>query len=98
MMASMSAEDMDALRARIDELDRRLVELLNQRAEASLSIGRLKAGESGRVYVPDREIIVYTNILSANTGPLSDAALKNIYDAIIGESRKLQNPEGASEA
>ena len=82
---------LDALRVRIDELDRRLVELLNERAAASLEIGRLKAGESGRVYVPEREVMVYSNILSANRGPLPDSSLKAIYDKIIEESRLLQS-------
>lgn len=88
---------MDALRVRIDEVDRQLVELLNERAEASLEIGRLKAGGSGSVYVPEREVMVYSNILSANRGPLSDAALKGIYDAIMEESRALQAALAARE-
>ncbi len=90
-----TAEEMAMLRARIDEIDRRLVELLNERAEASLRIGRLKAAESGTVYVPDREVMVYSNILSANRGPLSDSALKGIYDQIIEESRALQSARAA---
>lgn len=87
-----SAPNLEALRARIDEIDRRIVELLNERARASLTIGGLKASGAGAgaVYVPDREIIVYSNILSVNTGPLSDAALKAVYDQIIEESRRLQ--------
>ena len=85
------ARNIESLRARIDEIDHQIVQLLNERARASLEIGRLKAQESGRVYVPDREIIVYSNILSVNTGPLSDAALKHIYDQIIEESRSLQS-------
>ena len=84
-------ESMDALRARIDEVDRQLVRLLNERAQASLDIGRLKAGRSSRVYVPEREVVVYSNILSANAGPLSDSALKAIYDVIMEESRRLQS-------
>ena len=82
---------MDALRARIDEIDRQLVELLNERAALAQRIGRLKAEGSGRVYVPEREVMVYSNILSYNRGPLSDTALKDIYDRIMEESRNLQS-------
>lgn len=81
---------MEAIRVRIDEIDRQLVQLLNERAAASLRIGKLKAGDSGRVYVPEREVMVYSNILSANGGPLPDSSLKAIYDQIIEESRRLQ--------
>jgi chorismate mutase-like protein len=82
------AGELEGLRARIDEIDRGLVELLNERARVAQRIGRLKSG--GKVYAPDREVVVYSNILSANRGPLPDAALKAIYDAIIEESRGLQ--------
>lgn len=85
------AREMDVLRGRIDEIDRQLVELLNERAAAALRIGKLKAGDSGRVYVPEREIMVYSNILSANRGPLPDSSLKAIYDQIMEESRNLQS-------
>jgi chorismate mutase/prephenate dehydratase len=86
-----SASVLDTLRTHIDEIDRRLVELLNERARASLEIGLLKAEDSGRVYVPEREVMVYSNILSANRGPLPDSSLKSIYDQIIAESRSLQH-------
>ncbi|MDQ3328150.1 MAG: chorismate mutase [Chloroflexota bacterium] len=88
---------LDALRTRIDEIDRRLVDLLNERARASLEIGVLKSEDDGRVYVPEREVIVYSNILSANGGPLPDSSLKSIYDRIIAESRDLQHARTSGE-
>ncbi len=90
-MEAGDGANIESLRARIDEIDRQVVDLLNERASLSLNIGKLKAAQSDRVYVPDREIIVYSNILSANRGPLPDSALKNIYDQIIEESRSLQS-------
>ena len=42
-------------RKKIDELDRRLVELLSQRAQAAQEIGRLKRNTSLPVYEPERE-------------------------------------------
>jgi chorismate mutase/prephenate dehydratase len=87
-------ERMEDLRRRIDEIDRQLVRLLNERTAAALEIGQIKAsaeGGPGRVYVPEREVMVYSNILSANQGPLPDSSLKAIYDQIIEESRRLQS-------
>ena len=46
-------------RNKIDELDRKLVELLNQRAEAAHEIGRLKRDGSLPIYEPDRERMVF---------------------------------------
>ncbi len=86
-----AGNEIEQLRQEIDEIDKALVELLNKRASLSLRIGELKRNDSqSAVYVPDREIVVYSNIISANRGPLSDSALKSIYDVIIEESRRLQ--------
>ncbi len=82
---------LDDQRMRIDEIDRRLVDLLNERAQVSLEIGLLKSEDCGSVYVPEREVMVYSNILNVNGGPLSDGSLRSIYDQIIMESRKLQH-------
>lgn len=84
-------DDLPRLRERIDEIDSEIVRLLNERASVSLRVGKLKAGANNRVYVPDREVVVYSNIFSLNTGPLSDTAIKNIYDQILLESRNLQS-------
>src|SRR5512146_258712 len=58
------------LRIRIDDLDRQLVELLNERARAAQSIGRLKRHTSMPIYEPDRERTVFENIARHNRGPL----------------------------
>ena len=42
-------------RKKIDELDRKLVELLNQRARAAIEIGRLKRNTDLPIYEPERE-------------------------------------------
>ena len=57
-------------RKKIDEIDRKLVEMLNQRAEAAQEIGRLKRGSDLPIYEPDRERIVLDQVQGANQGPL----------------------------
>ena len=88
---------LEELRIRIDELDRRLVELLSERACAALMIGRMKAATSLPVYEPDRERVVYANVRAANKGPLPDIELTHIYERIIDVMRALQRNELASE-
>ena len=46
---------LDELRDRIDELDHKLVELLNERARVVVDIGKLKSKTGGQIYAPDRE-------------------------------------------
>ena len=49
-------------RIKIDELDRRLVELLNERAQAAHEIGKLKRNTSMPIYEPEREKRIFENV------------------------------------
>lgn len=80
-------------RTKIDELDRRLVELLNQRARCAQEIGRLKRGTNQPVYEPEREKVIHENIHRANAGPLTDRDLTTIYERLIDVMRKIQKEE-----
>ncbi|MFZ1087280.1 MAG: chorismate mutase [Terracidiphilus sp.] len=88
---------LEELRDQIDELDRRLVELLSERARAAKMVGHLKAATSLPVYEPAREKMVYANVRAANKGPLPDIELTHIYERIIDVMRALQRDELASE-
>ncbi len=77
-------------RERIDELDRRLVNLLNERSRIVEEIGRIK-GECGmRIYEPRREEEVLRNIEEHNGGPMGHDAARRIFERIIDEMRTLQ--------
>lgn len=80
-------------RKHIDEMDRRLVELLNQRAAAAKEIGKLKRQTDLPVYEPTREREIFENIQKANTGPLPDRDLVQLYERIIDVMRKLQQEQ-----
>ena len=80
-------------RKKIDELDCRLVELLNQRASAAQEIGKLKRNTSMPIYEPDREKIIFENVRKANRGPLPDSELRGVYERIIDVMRNLQKNE-----
>lgn len=87
--------DIAAWRRKIDEIDRKLVELLNQRARAAHEIGRLKHGLHLPVYEPDREQTVFQNVGKANAGPLPAGDLERIYERILDIMRKIQKEEDA---
>jgi len=84
----------DELRQRIDELDERLVELLNRRAGAALAIGHLKQRLGLEIYQPDRERQVLANVRRANAGPLDDSAVTRLFERIIDEARRLEREAG----
>jgi chorismate mutase len=85
--------DIEDWRNKIDELDRRLVALLSERARAAVEIGRLKRNTNLPVYEPDRERIVLTNVQDANAGPLPGRDLIRIYERIMDVMRNIQKEE-----
>ena len=84
-------------RQKIDEIDRKLVELLCQRAQAVHAIGKLKHSAGMPVYEPDREKIIFENIAKLNHGPLSQIQLRQVYERLIDVMRQLQKDEMAPE-
>ena len=85
--------DIEDWRKKIDELDRKLVSLLSERARAAVEIGRLKRDTNLPVYEPDRERIVFANVHEANQGPLPGRDLVRIYERIIDVMRNIQKEE-----
>ena len=77
-------------RRQIDEIDRKLVELLNQRSRCALEIGKLKQSANLPLYQPDREQEVLQNAEAANSGPLTDAAIRRLFERIIDEARSIE--------
>jgi len=83
---------LDELRRRIDELDRKIVKLINDRARVVSEIGRLKASASQDVYNATREQAVYDNVLGANKGPLCEEAVRAIYREIMSGCIRVEKP------
>ena len=86
-------------RRRIDEIDKKLVELLNQRSQCALEIGKLKQEHNIPLYQPERENEVLANAERNNPGPLTDAAVRRLFERIIDEARAAErdamHPDGA---
>ena len=78
------------LRRRIDELDRQLVKLLNERSQCALEIGKIKQEKNLPLYQPDREKEVLENAEHNNQGPLTDAAIRRLFERIIDEARAAE--------
>jgi chorismate mutase len=85
--------DISDWRKKIDELDYKLVELLNQRASAAIGIGRLKRNTDLPIYEPEREREVIANVQKINGGPLGGRDLAQIYERIMDVMRSIQKHE-----
>ncbi len=83
-------EDIAPWRDRIDALDRAIIQLLNERAICANAIGHIKKKVGLPVYVPSREQDVLRNVTAANKGPLSDEAVKRLFERVIDETRSLE--------
>ncbi len=92
----MAEQDaLQPLRAKIDELDHRIVELLNARARIVVDIGKVKHKSGAPIYAPDREKIVLERIRKANQevgGPLPNSCLEAIYRELMSGSFALERP------
>jgi len=80
-------------RKKIDEIDQKLVAILNERAQAAQEIGRLKRETNLPIYEPDRERIVLTHVQKQNRGPLHHRHLLQIYERIMDFMRNIQKDE-----
>jgi len=85
--------DIAVWRQKIDAIDRRLVELLGQRAQTVHQIGKLKAHAGLPAYEPEREKTVFDNARKANQGPLSDRELLRIFERIVDVMRQSEIEE-----
>ena len=88
----MSKMSIQKLRKAIDELDERLIELLNKRTKYAIDIGGFKKKLGKAVFMPAREQKVYDNVRKFNKGPLKGDMLMAIYREIMSSTIMLQQP------
>jgi chorismate mutase len=82
--------DLDGWRKLIDEIDQKLVKLLNERSRCAVEIGHLKKKLDLPAWQPEREAEILRNVVKANGGPLDDAAIRRLFERIIDEARSLE--------
>lgn len=82
------------LREKIDNIDKAILSLLNQRALCALEVAKTKLaqGESGTFYRPDREAMVLRRIQELNTGPLSNNTVTRFFREIMSACLALEKP------
>jgi chorismate mutase/prephenate dehydratase len=80
------------IRDQIDELDKRIVELLNERAALGRAAGQAKRTAGRRaIKDPEREREVLLRVAMSNAGPLSQADLLSVYRRIVAVTRGLES-------
>tara|TARA_B100002019_G_scaffold273946_1_gene270451 strand:- start:288 stop:1352 length:1065 start_codon:yes stop_codon:yes gene_type:complete len=81
---------LDKLRHQIDNLDEKIVRLLNERIKIVQKIGKTKKNSGDEIYVPARERAVFEKITKLNDGPLPDESAHAIYREIMSAALALE--------
>ena len=95
MVEIMKIEDW---RRKMDEIDRKLVELLNERSQCAIEIGKIKKATQMRVYDPDREREVLENVRRQNSGPLDHESVTRLFERVIDECRRIERLMSAGDS
>ena len=82
--------DISDWRARIDTVDQILVDLVNRRLEFAIEIGRIKRNSGQQIRDATREKELIDRLQRYNNGPMSDAAISDLFTRIIAEARILE--------
>ncbi|KAF0094384.1 MAG: chorismate mutase / prephenate dehydratase [Puniceicoccaceae bacterium 5H] len=84
--------DLEDLRRQIDDIDREIVERLDERVRLASEIGHIKNQSGAPIYVPSRQEEVFRRVAGHNRGHLTDDAIRAIYSEIISAAIALEKP------
>ena len=82
--------DIAELRQAIDEIDEKILDLINQRLSLANQIGEFKKQGDIQIRDSEREKEILNRLLGKNNGPIGSDGLRNIFKAIITEGRHVQ--------
>jgi chorismate mutase len=84
---------MQHLRQQVDQIDLKMLHLLQQRTKLSGQIGKMKRRRGAGIYVPEREHALLTRLLRLNRGKFPATALVAVYREILSASRAAQGQD-----
>ncbi len=85
-------QTLDELEVAIDAMDTSVVDLINERANLVVEVGKLKQKTDVPIYAPHREHAVLNKIKTLNQGPLTNRTMESIYRELMSGSFALEKP------
>ena len=82
------------LRGRVDEVDRELIRILNERARIVQEIVAIKAEAGKPLFDPRREEEILQKVAEQNEGPIYDTSMREIFELILHRIRDLEVQRG----
>lgn len=89
----MNEAGLKELRDRLDSIDDKVLELLNERMDIVHEVGALKAKSGGAIYRPEREREIIDRLEKNSKGKLTRGAIEALFLEIFAISRNLELPE-----
>ncbi len=84
------SDPLQPLRVKIDAIDDHIMQLLNERAQIVIEVGKAKANNSKSFYVPSREQAIYERLINNSPGPFPADAIQRVFREIISASLSLE--------
>ncbi|WP_163833025.1 prephenate dehydratase [Spartinivicinus ruber] len=93
-MSEESAKNLKALRKKIDDIDRKILELISDRANCAQQVAEVKKSFNADAffYRPEREAQVLRNVMDSNQGPLNDEEMARLFREIMSACLALEQP------
>ncbi len=85
--------EIQEMRTAIDDIDKQILRLINQRLDYAKAIGASKAQNGIQMLDPARENRLISELGKLNKGPLSSRGLQHIFTEIIAASRGIEAPQ-----
>lgn len=85
------SEEIEALRERIDAIDREILRQVTERVRVVLAIGDWKRENGVPVYDPDRERRLLERLCGLAEAPLDAGTVRRIFERLIDESRRIEH-------
>ena len=82
------------LRSRVDEVDRELIRILNERARIVQELVAIKAEAGKPLFDPKREEEIFKRVAEENEGPIYDTSMREIFELILHRIRDLEVQRG----
>jgi chorismate mutase len=89
-LTSALSRKMQQLRRRVDRIDLKMLQLLQQRTKLSGRIGRMKRRHGAVIYVPERERQLVARLIRLSKGLPPPEAVAALYREVLSSSRAAQ--------
>ena len=87
----MSNQELIELRESINEIDKKLIDLIKERMEISVKIGKYKSENNLSILNNNREKEVIENLKNYNDNKLDNKFIERVWLQIMGYSKIIQN-------